>query len=295
MKNILTLVLLSFIFSCKNDKGMVDASGAFESVETIISSEANGVLKQFNIEEGMVLNAGDTIGYVDSTQVYLKKKQLEAQIRAVLSKRPDINPQLAALKAQLKAAEKDKMRYETLVNADAAPQKKLDDIITQTEVLKSQIEALQSTLGITSGSITEETIPLSVQIEQLNDQLLKCLLINPVKGTVLVKYAEVNEVAAAGKPLYKIADLSELILRAYITGDQLTSLKTGQQVKVLIDDEKGTKEYAGIVQWISDKAEFTPKTIQTRKERADKVYAVKIAVQNDGRLKSGMYAEVIFQ
>jgi HlyD family secretion protein len=295
MRTLFVLFIVFFI-SCKSNEVAYDASGAFEAVEVIVSAEANGLIKDLTIEEGVALNAGDVVGYIDSLQLYLKKKQLLAQSTAVLSKRPDINPQIAALKAQLVSAERDQKRFEALVKAEAAPQKKLDDANTQVAVLKSQIEATSSSLGITSRSITEETAPLQIQVEQINDQLSKCRLINPVKGTVLVKYAEKNEVAAIGKPLYKIADLSTLILRAYVTGGQLSSVKTGQAVKVFTDaaDNK-MSEHTGVVHWISDKAEFTPKTIQTKEERADKVYAMKIAVTNDGSLKTGMYAEVKFK
>lgn len=295
MRNVLIAVILC-LSSCKNKEVQYDASGAFETVEVIISAEANGEIREFAVAEGMELNAGDTVGYIDSLQLYLKKKQLLAQMKAVLSRKPDISPQLSALKAQLAAAERDQKRYENLVKGDAAPQKKLDDIDTQIEVLKAQIAATTSSLGTTTRSITEETEPLQVQIEQVNDQLGKCRLINPVKGTVLVKYAERSEVAAVGKPLYKIGDLSTLVLRAYITGDQLSQIKINQQVKIFVDaSENKQSEHNGIVQWISDKAEFTPKTIQTKEERADKVYALKISVKNDGTLKTGMYAEVKFQ
>jgi HlyD family secretion protein len=297
MRTLLAVIAVCFI-GCKNKGIQYDASGAFEAVEVIVSAEANGVIKEFRIEEGMELNAGDTIGYIDSLQIYLKKKQLQAQMSAVLSRKPDISPQLAALKAQLASAERDQQRYEALVKADAAPVKKLDDINTQVEVLKSQIEATASSLGTTTKSITEETAPLYIQSEQIDDQLAKCRLINPVKGTVLVKYAEANEVAVTGKPLYKIADLSVLTLRAYLTGNQLPLIKIGQVVKVFVDNDNAEEKstaYNGTVQWISDKAEFTPKTIQTKEERADKVYAAKIAVRNDGTLKTGMYAEVKFK
>jgi HlyD family secretion protein len=291
---VLYIIILIFV-SCTEKKATFDASGAFEADETIVSSEASGLIKEFRVEEGQVLRAGEQVGYIDSTQLYLKKKQLEAQVSAVLSRRPEISSQLASLKTQLKSAEVDQQRYETLVKGDAAPRKKLDDINTQVEVLKSQIAATESSLGITSRSISEEAQPVSLQIEQVEDQLLKCRLINPVNGTVLVKYAEANEVTTPGKALYKIADLSNIILRAYISGDQLSEIKIGQEVKINVDDDadSGTN-YKGIIQWISDKAEFTPKTIQTKEERINKVYAIKISVKNNGALKLGMYAEVTF-
>jgi HlyD family secretion protein len=287
-----------FIFalsSCNNDKQW-DASGTFEAEEVIISSEANGVIKQLDLSEGQVLKAGQFIGYVDSIQLHLKKKQLETQIHSTLSQRPNISTQVAALEVQLATAEKEQQRFANLVKADAATQKQLDDISSQVEVLKKQISAQQSALGITSESITEQTSPLKVQVEQIEDQLQRCRIVNPINGTVLVKYSNANEMATQGKPLYKIADISELVLRAYITGIQLPKLKLGQNVKVMVDDgAKKYKEYTGTVFWISDKSEFTPKTIQTKEERANLVYAVKIKVKNDGYLKLGMYGEVKFE
>jgi len=295
--NKLTLIaiMVMVVVSCKNNKNESDASGTFEAVETIVSAEANGTLKELNIEEGQVIEQGKIIGYIDSTQLYLKRKQLLAQVKALLSKMPDVPAQVAALEEQLRQAEREQKRITNLVKADAASQKQLDDINTQINVLKKQINAQQSSLSITASSLSEETGPLKIQVEQLDDQLEKCRIINPVKGTVLVKYAETNEMTMMGKPLYKIADLSTIILRAYITGDQFSQVKTGQAVKVLVDDGKSSfKEYDGVVEWISDKAEFTPKTIQTKDERANLVYALKIKIKNDGILKIGMYGEVKF-
>lgn len=291
----LFITALFFLASCGNSKNNFDASGSFETDETIISSEATGVLEQFDVKEGQPLQSGQMVGYIDSTQLFLRKKQLEAQIKAVLSGRPDINAQIAALQEQLKTAEREQQRYGNLRKEGAGTQKQMDDMNAQVEVLKKQIAAQQSALGISSQNITEQTLPLKAQMDQLNDQLSKCRIINPVDGTVLTKYAEPKEVAAPGKPLYKIADLSFLFLRAYITGDQLSQIKLSQKVKVLTDDGKDKyKDHEGTISWISDKAEFTPKTIQTKEERANLVYAVKIKVPNDGSLKIGMYGEVKF-
>jgi HlyD family secretion protein len=296
MKNILIIpVALAILVSCKNNKNKYDASGTFEAVETIVSAEATGTIKSLNIEEGQSLTQGQTIGYIDSTQLYLKRKQLQAQVNAVLSKKPNVSAQIASLQVQLKQAEREQQRISNLLKGDAATQKQLDDANTQVALVKKQMEALQSSLGITSSSLTEETLPLAAQIDQLNDQLEKCRIINPVNGTVLTKYAEANEMATTGKPLYKIADLSTIVLRAYITGGQLPKIKLNQNVTVLVDGENGEyTEHAGIVEWISGKAEFTPKTIQTKDERANLVYAIKIRVKNDGLLKIGMYGEVKF-
>jgi HlyD family secretion protein len=200
------------------------------------------------------------------------------------------------LQEQLKTAEKERTRVANLVKGDAATPKQLDDINAQIEVLKKQIEAQKSTLSISSEGLGKDVVPLQVQIEQLNDQLAKCNIINPTNGTVLAKYAEANEMTTTGKPLYKIADLSNIILRAYITGNQLTQVKLNQKVKVLTDDGKGGyKETEGTIIWINDKAEFTPKTIQTKDERANMVYAIKVKVKNDGAYKVGMYGEIKFQ
>jgi len=291
----LFIMAVAFLISCTGNKNQYDASGTFEAVETIISAEATGVIKSFSIEEGQELKVGQVIGYIDSIQLYLKKKQLEAQIKAVLSKRPDIGAQIATLQEQLKQAEREQRRITNLLKADAATQKQLDDANTQIAIIQKQIAAQESSLGITSRGISEDRSPLNIQIAQLNDQLQKCRIVNEVEGTVLTKYAEVNEMAVNGKALYKIADLSSIILRAYVTGNQLPELKLGQPVTVLIDAANNTyKEYPGTIQWISNKAEFTPKTIQTKDERANLVYAVKIRVTNDGFIKIGMYGEVKF-
>ncbi len=292
-KNFIFILVLFGLQACNNSKNISDASGTFEADETIISAEATGTLKQFAIEEGQTLKADTNIGYIDSIQLYLKKKQLLTQIKALVVQEPNINSQTAALKEQLKAAIREQNRITNLYKADAATKKQLDDANTQVEVTKKQIEALQSTLGTNTIGLSEQTTPLKVQIEQINDQLAKCKLINPIKGTVLTKYVEQNEMAVPGKALYKIADISSLLLRAYITSDQFSKIKLNQKVKVLVDDIGGKyKEYEGWITWISDKAEFTPKTIQTKDERANLVYAIKIKTINDGSLKIGMYAEV---
>ncbi len=291
--SIIALTIAAALVSCSTGENKYDATGTFEAIETIVSAEATGTIQSFNVEEGQVLQSGSTIGYIDSTQLFLKRKQLQAQIRAVLSKKPNITTQLAALLEELDQAEREQRRIANLLKFDAATQKQLDDATAQVAIIKRKISAQESSLGITTASLREETFPLQVQIEQLDDQLMKCKIINAVNGTVLTKYAEAYETAVTGKPLYKIADLSNIILRAYITGDQFSQVKLNQKVTVLIDDAEGKyKEYSGTVQWISDKAEFTPKTIQTKDERANLVYAVKIGVKNDGLLKLGMYGEV---
>ncbi|HNP49381.1 MAG TPA: HlyD family efflux transporter periplasmic adaptor subunit [Bacteroidia bacterium] len=296
MKYTLLALLFFTLFSCNRNQNSFDASGSFETEETIISSEATGRLEVFNVEEGQTLKSGDIVGSIDSTQLYLKKKQLESQVKSTLSQKPNIAAQIAALQIQLSTAEREQKRLANLVKAEAATQKQLDDATSQVDMIKKQLEAQQSSLNITTESINQQTNPLQVQIEQINDQLSKCRLVNPVNGTVLTKYAEEKEMTAVGKALYKIADVSALYLRAYISGAQLSQVKLNQSVTVSVDDgEKKFKQYSGTITWISDKAEFTPKTIQTKEERSNMVYAIKVKVKNDGALKIGMYGEVKFQ
>lgn len=280
------------IVSCNRKESQFDASGAFEAEETIISSEVTGVIKRFTIEEGQILRKGDTVGIIDTTQLVLKVKQLQSQVTAVLSRNPDIKVQLEALNQQIIQAKREKSRIENMLKDGAATSKQLDDAISMVDVLESQANALTSSLNISSRGLSAETEPLQYQIAQIQDQINKSYLVNPVDGTVLSQYIRANEMVLIGKPLYKIADLSIIILRAYISGDQLSSFGLGQTVVVLVDDGDGYKEYQGRITWISQKAEFTPKTIQTKDERANLVYAVKVNVVNDGMLKIGMYGEL---
>lgn len=287
--------LIGFLLlsSCQNKEPEFDATGTFEAVETIISAEASGTLKEFDLQEGQQLAAEQQVGYIDSVQLFLKKRQLETQAKAVLGKKPSVNTQLAALQSQLYTAQRERGRIQNLLKDDAVPAKQLDDINAQIDLISKQIAAQRSTLDLSVSSIDKDVQPIEVQILQIEDQLQKSKIINPMAGTVLTKYAEVNEMASVGKPLYKIADLSNLILRVYISGDQLPLIKLNQQVKVFTDDGNGGfKETQGTITWINDKAEFTPKTIQTKNERANQVYAVKILVKNDGRYKIGMYGEI---
>ena len=291
----LLIVIHSLFVGCSGSKSDFEASGTFEAEETIISAEATGVIRQFDVEEGQELTAGQIVGYIDSTQLYLKKRQLESQIRALQGRKPNIAVQLSALQAQLQTAQTERTRLEKLVAGDAATRKQLDDVNAQIEVLKKQINAQQSSLKISSDGISDDVATLQVQIEQLEDQLAKHRLTAPQNGTVLAKIAKVNELTTVGKPLYKIADLQNITFRAFVTSAQLTQLKIGQNVRVFADfGEKKRREYKGTISWISDKSEFTPKTIQTQDERANLVYAVKITVKNDGYLKIGMYGEVNF-
>ncbi|MCL9805889.1 HlyD family efflux transporter periplasmic adaptor subunit [Flavobacterium amniphilum] len=279
--------------SCGKTENEFDATGTFEAVETTVPAQANGIIKDFKVEEGQDLKAGQIIGYIDTVQLVLKKEQLEAQMNAVLSKKPNISTETAALQEDLKQAKRERQRLENLVKADAATQKQLDDATTYVDIVQKKIAALQTSLAHSTSSLSGEASGLQAQIEQINDQLEKSEIVNEVNGNVIAKYAEVNEMASNGKPLYKIADLSTITLRVYITGDQFAKVKIGQKVKVFVDaDAENYKNYEGTIEWISNKAEFTPKTIQTKEERANLVYAVKIKVKNDGMLKIGMYGEI---
>jgi HlyD family secretion protein len=287
------LPLMLSLVSCGGSKIDPDASGTFEATEVIVSAEANGKILSFNAEEGTTLEAGQAVGVIDSTQLYLRKRQLLANTKAVESRRPEIGKQIASLQQQIATQKTEKRRFENLVKAGAANQKQLDDINSGLALLERQLVAQQSSLSTSDRGLIEDASAFKAQIDQLNDQLAKCRIVNPLSGTVLTKYVESNEVTAQGKPLYKIADTQHMKLRAYITNAQLSQVKLGQTVKVYIDKgDNDLKEYSGRIEWISDKAEFTPKTIQTKDERANLVYAMKIAVKNDGLIKIGMYGEV---
>ena len=289
------ILLMVGLAACGRNSGQYDASGNFEAEERIISSEATGKILELNIDEGLTLKPGQAVGFIDTTQLYLRKKQLLYSAQALLAKLPDANSQLSTIQKQMETTTYEIKRVENLLKDDAATKKQLDDLNAQLDLLRKQYQSLQTSLAITSRSIHSETLPLKAQVEQLEDQIRKSIIRNPINGTVLTKYAEQDEVVTAGKAIYKIADLSSLLLRAYISGDQLTSVKLGQKVKITVDDVKGgSKNYEGVLEWVSDKAEFTPKTIQTKDERANLVYAIKIKVKNDGFLKIGMYGEVNF-
>jgi len=295
MKNakLIYLVLLLSILSCKEKANNYDASGSFEATETIIAAEATGKILQLNIDEGQQLDSGQLIGFIDSAQLQLTRLQLMQSKKAILSSRPESKTQVEALRTELANAVLDRNRTAKLVEGGVASQKQLDDADAKIATLQSKIAAQESSLQTTTSSITEQGNTVNAQMNEITDQLKKCVIVNPVKGTVLSKYAEQYEMAVLGKPLYKIADISTIILRAYITGDQLQQVKIGQRIKVFTDDGKGGyKEREGVITWINEKSEFTPKTIQTKNERANLVYATKISVKNDGYLKIGMYGEV---
>ena len=286
--SILSVILISF--ACGRDSEIYDASGSFEATEIIVSSEVGGKILEMNIEEGDSVKGGAVLGQIDTVQLWLKKRQILATVRALEARRPELRKQIAAIEEQISVQTREKERIERLLKAGAATGKQLDDINASISILTKQLDAQRSSLANTSGGLTEDASALMIQADQLDDQLKRSRITSPITGTILTKYAEAGEVTGAGKPLFKIADMDRMILKAYITSDILTQVKQGQSVKVYADfGEEGSREYEGKIVWISDKAEFTPKTIQTKDERANLVYAVKIAVKNDGYLKIGMY------
>jgi HlyD family secretion protein len=292
---LLGLATSALFISCGKSKDSADASGTFEATEVIVSAEAAGKILSFNVEEGQVLAANVMVGTIDSTQLYLRKQQIQSSKKSLQSRRPDVKKQIAAIEQQISTAKTERKRVESLLKANAANKKQLDDINAQIAVLEKQLDAQKTVLETTNQGITDDSEGITLQVAQIDDQLHKCKIVSPIAGTVLVKFAEMGEVAAPGKALFKIADTNNMILRAYITADQLTKIKVGQKVNISSDFGKDdSKEYAGNVAWIASKAEFTPKTIQTRDERANLVYAVKINVKNDGFLKIGMYGDVKF-
>lgn len=309
-KVIIPFFLFVLIQSCGNKNETYDASGSFEADETIVSSELGGQLIQFNVDEGDSLTQGQIVGAIDSTNLALQKAQVKATIQSLSEKTNNVQPQvellqnqLAVQQSQLKNLLHEKDRIERLIQADAATGKQLDDINSQIDVTRKQMAVTQQQINVQktntatqNRSILSEAGPLQKQVAQVEENISKTKIVNPINGTVITKYAEQGEITSTGKALYKIADLSTLNLRAYVTGAQLSQIKLGQHVNVLVDDgAKNYRSYTGTITWISDKAEFTPKTIQTKEERANLVYAVKIKVKNDGYLKIGMYGEVQLQ
>ena len=291
-----TLSTLLLLLSCGNKEGDYDATGSFEATEIIVSSQANGRILELNINEGDQLQMGQMVGYIDSTQLYLQKMSLLSNAKGVIAQQPDINAQTAALKDQINTLKREKERVERLVAANAANQKQLDDIESELEIVESRLSAQTSTLQKSSAHISAQSSTLEIQVAQLNDQLEKTRIVSPISGIVLNRFAQAGELATMGTPLFKIADTGEMFLRAYVTNDQLAQIKLNDEVTVSVDDGAGNmKSYIGTISWISNKSEFTPKTIQTKNERANLVYALKIAVQNDGFLKIGMYGEVKFK
>ncbi|MCC8426401.1 HlyD family secretion protein [Mucilaginibacter sp. UR6-11] len=306
---LLATLLLTGLTGCHLSDQLSDASGTFEVDEVIVSAEVPGKIVALNIDEGSVLKKDSVVGFIDAVPLELQKAQVEATMQALHQKTMDVRPQiqllkdqLAILNTQLANAIRERNRTEKLIKADAATTKQLDDWNNQIELIqkqitvnRQQIRVQQTSTGTQNSAVLSEYQPLRRSVAQIDDQLKRTHITNPVNGTVLTKYAMSGEVTATGKPLYKIGDLSVITLRAYITGDQLAKVKLNQRVKVMVDNGSGGyRNYTGVVTWISDKAEFTPKTIQTKDERANLVYAIKVRVKNDGYLKIGMYGEIKF-
>jgi HlyD family secretion protein len=309
MNKVIVAAMLFLVCSCNQNKLATDASGVFESDEVIVSAEQSGKLLSFPIKEGDTLRRNAIVGQIDMSNTILQKQQVEATIQALRQKTTNPGPQTELVKRQLAVQQsqlaqqlRERTRTENLLKADAATQKQLDDINSQIDQLQRQIAVSQQQIALDNSNIAtqnrtifSEQDPLEKSAAQIQDQINKGQVVNPLGGTVLTKYALEGEMTTMGKALYKIANLDTLTLRAYVTGSQLTTVKLGQPVKVYSDEgAKNYKEYTGQVSWISDKSEFTPKTIQTKDERANLVYAVKIRVRNDGYLKLGMYGEVKF-
>lgn len=288
MKKIFTFLILTSLVSCNKNNDKADGYGNFEATEVTISSEANGKIEYLRLEEGDILEPNSQVGLVDTTQLYFNKQQLMASKSTVFSKSANVLSQSKVLQEQLKTALIEKKRIQNMFAENAATKRQIDEIDGKVSVIQEQIKSVETQ----NAPIVNEVKSIDVQIEKINDQIEKSKILNPIKGTVLAKYAEPNEVTAFGKPLYKIANISDLNLRVYVGENQLANIKIGQKVIVKIDTEKAMKSYQGEISWISSSAEFTPKIIQTKEERVNLVYAVKVKVKNDGTLKIGMPAEM---
>ena len=294
MKKIYIIASVALLLTaCGKKEKEYDATGTFEATETTVSAEQSGTLLSFSLNEGDEVEEGREVGLIDTTQIWLKIQQTRATKAVYNSQKPDMEKQIAATRQQLAKAQTEQRRYQELVNDGAAPRKMLDDAVSQVQVLQRQLAAQISALSTSTDALNKQMAATDVQVNQLRDQLQKCHIYTPVAGTVLEKYVERGEFVATGKPLFKIADTRQMYLRAYVTSAQLQHIKVGQTVKVFADYGNGQrKAYDGRVSWISSRSEFTPKTILTDDERADLVYAVKIAVKSDGYIKIGMYGEV---
>ena len=293
MKRITNLLLAALtLTACHTNDNDYDASGIFEATEVVVSAKAQGEIMQLLADEGDDVQQGMALGIIDSRQLVLRRQQLEQTQRSTDSRRVDVSAQIASLEQQVENLGQEKARFESLLAARAASQKQVDDIGYQISVLQRQIQALRDQLTSNNKSISEQSQAVSAQMSQVDEQIADATITAPLAGTVLQRYCEQGEYATPGKPLFKIADLEEMTLRAYITADQYNQLKLGQKVSISIDGQE--EAYEGTVCWIASKAEFTPKTIQTKDERANLVYAIKMRVKNDGYIKIGMYGEVRF-
>lgn len=286
-KAILILILIGQI-SCSKSNEKADGYGNFEATEITLSAEANGKITYLNLEEGDVLESKTQVGLIDTMQLYYTKQQLIASKSTVFSKSKNVLSQNSVLQEQLKTTLIEQKRIANMFSENAATKRQVDEINGKVNVLREQIKSVATQ----NSPIINEVQSIDIQIEKINDQIQKSKIINPIKGTVLAKYSEPNEVTTFGKPLYKIADISEMTLRVYVSETQLPNIKLGQKVSVKIDAGNDMKTYPGTISWIATSAEFTPKIIQTKEERVNLVYAVKVKVKNDGSLKIGMPAEM---
>ena len=325
MRNILVIAgSVMMLMACGNKEKEYDATGTFEATEVTVSAKSTGELKLFNVTEGERIENGNIVGRIDAYQLQLKKEQLEtnrgqldASKRQLASSREannsrqlDLEKQLSSIRQQIANAQRERQRFSELVNDGAIPRKQLDDINYQIKVLEKQLEATSDQIRSNNASLKEQSEGISAQIDgidaqaagleaqirQIEDQIANTEIVAPFTGIILEKYVELGEFVATGKPLFKMADTEHMFIRAYVTSAQLKDIKVGQKVKVFADYGDGEKkEYEGTVSWISSRSEFTPKTHLTDDERADLVYALKVAIKNDGYIKIGMYGEVKFQ
>ena len=290
---LLCLTGMITLSACGNSDSDVLGTGSFEADEILVSSEVSGKILSWDLTEGTTVEADTPVGLVDTMQLYFQKEALLRSGKAVTSARPNVDTQTAVIKTQLNDLEVQKARTEKLLKADVATQKDLDDINTNIQMLQNQLNATRSTLTKSSAQITAQSSGIEVQVAQVEDLISRSVITSPIRGMVTANYAKVGELTGAGSPLFRVADLSRMTLRAYLTNDDLAKVQVGQEVTVRVDEGEQMREYTGTVSWISPKAEFTPKTVQTKDERSNLVYAVKVTVENDGYLRIGMYGEII--
>jgi len=288
MKQLFTFLILINLVACNKNNDNADGYGNFEATEVTISAEASGKIEYLNLEEGAIVAPNTQVGLIDTIQLYLSKQQLIASKNTIASKSGNVLSQTAVLNEQLKTTLIEQKRIQNMFAENAATKRQVDEINGKVNVLNEQIKSIKTQ----EAPISNEQKSIDVQIEKINDQIQKCKITSPFQGTVLAKYSEANETTNFGKPLYKLADLTTMTLRVYISEKQLNQIKVGQKVTVKIDTQEDMKSYPGTISWVSSSAEFTPKIIQTKEERANLVYAVKVNVKNDGSLKIGMPAEM---
>lgn len=292
-KGLFIIALAILVAGCKSVNDGLVGSGSFEATEVLVSSEANGRVLAWDIEEGSVLKAGQQVGLIDTTQLYLQKEALLRSGKGVRAARPNVTTQTKAIEVQLEDLRAQKARTARLLEAGVATRKQLDDIETGIAALESQLAASRSTLSNSNAQISAQSSAIDVQVDQVDDLIARSVVRSPIDGTVTATYINRGELAGQGRPLFRVANLSEMYLRAYVQGDKLGKLKLGDTLEVQVDGAEGEKRlYDGVITWISNVAEFTPKTVQTEDERSNLVYAIKVKVANDGYLRIGMYGEV---